>query len=540
MKRFILILLALLSLSSTAAVELVTYINEIYHKGSRELAGGIWFHVTTDDFEDASENEPVYIRITPENNSLLAATLVEQNGSDPDLQSPIYLPMKLKTLDPLVEINAPLDTVSIVRWVKGESSFWIRVQRSSDDWLISEGSPLGPTEQHEVSWAVGLPARLSDYENEQGVAMDQSTLPFSTRDLTAVEGEYEKSVSTTICVDLSNGTLTADGTVDARLNFDIIAYDEEADLGSGFYSGNTGNQNSINFTNDFTIARGRERSCTTLQLQHPNGSNMALTDLKNNMTAASNTYRVGSECESGGDFLTQEILENSYFDLQVPDNAPYGISEADISSMATNTVYENPFMINGQVLYRRARIVFTQLYDESYREMDIDVEVQFDSSTDVTLIPISWTLNLLTHDGPYDEAPYDGEQQWRRCEADLLTTGGGTLDGRACEITRTSVRENAISLFSNCAVTRDIYALNAEGEVVLIAAGVIVDGHTTVPLGPGQFFPDSYYGSVPAGEVPTPADLMAAGIVSVPTLSEWGLMAFITLMLSAGIYIRRR
>lgn len=539
--RFLKSILCLLTtLSATASVELNTSINDLAHRGSHELTGSITFLVDDDDFHEASEIEPIFIRITTDHNSYLAHTLVEQNSSDTLLQQPVYLAMSLNSADPNATIVADPASVSIVRWVAGESSIWLRVQTSSDDWISSGGMTLGPSVEHEVKWTIGVNARLSDERNSQ-ILGHPSNLPFNTRDITAVENEFAKATSTLICSNLSESNLAADGTSESLLQFDIIAYDENADVGSGIYSGNAGNDTGINFTNDFVIARGKERFCETIDQTISDPVAMTVENLPNEMTSASASWQLSLFCDNTVNFLDQDLVEGSYLDLRVDDGVSYGIGEASITGLPTHTEYEDPFQVNGQTLYRRARIVFAGGFSlMPQRDIDVHIDLRHDNGQNIPDLSVDWSMRLLTHDGGPDDAPYDGNDQWRRCQPELLVTGEGSFNGLACVITRTLVSEDFVMLDSNCPITRDVYARSPEGDFILIAEDVTIDGETMIPLNEDTFFPGHTYGSVPTGSMPTGSNFVAAAAAAVPTLGEWSLLGLISLMLAAGILMRRR
>ena len=164
-----------------ASVQLDTSINDVFNRGSNELAGSITWTVTGDDFREASTEEPIFIRVTPDHNSFLAETLVHQTSSNPVIATPINLAMALDGGLGSVQMAALPNAVSIVRWVEGESSLWIRVQQTSDQWLSAGGPLVGPSEDLAVSWTIGVSARLSDTDNDKDAAADGSNLPFNTQ-----------------------------------------------------------------------------------------------------------------------------------------------------------------------------------------------------------------------------------------------------------------------------------------------------------------------------------------------------------------------
>jgi hypothetical protein len=254
--------LALMAAPIFADVELTTSINDVFHRGSNELAGSITMRVNANDFNTASTLDPVFIRITLDHNAKLARTLVNLNSADGLINDPIYLAMRLNDPGPIFGLQADPQTVSIVRWIRGESSFWIRVQSDSSDWISTlGGTPRPPEEELTVSWTLGISARLSF--NTMATVLPvglqpKRNLPFNTRDVTTA-GIPEDAVSTLICCDLTTSDLDTTG-VESLLNFDPIAFDDTAEISLGNYR--PGNDTGINFTNDFAIARGKRRQCT--------------------------------------------------------------------------------------------------------------------------------------------------------------------------------------------------------------------------------------------------------------------------------------
>ena len=89
-----------------------------------------------------------------------------------------------------------------------------------------------------------------------------------------------------------------------------------------------------------------------------------------------------------------------------------------------------------------------------------------------------------------------------------------------------------VSLSGVCLGGVDIYNSSVGGA---LATGVVVDGTTIVENLP--FYPDSYYYATPAGD---PGNVLAQTDMTVPTLGEWGLIAFLSLLCASGIYFMRR
>ena len=164
-----------------ADIERQTSIPTVNYRGSSELAGFFRITVNDDDFQNASTQEPIFLRISLTSNAFLAKTLVEQSLPNEDYRrSPIYLALSLLTNLENLTLAARNDSFAIVRWVAGERFIWIRCQRGSDDW-ISDGSILfGPNEDHKVTFSFGISARTSRDEIKQ-LGEGQANLPYNTR-----------------------------------------------------------------------------------------------------------------------------------------------------------------------------------------------------------------------------------------------------------------------------------------------------------------------------------------------------------------------
>jgi hypothetical protein len=440
-KALALALFALCAAPMFASVELDTSINDVFSRGTNELAGSITWNVTGDDFREASTDEPVFIRVTPDHNSFLAETLVRQSAGD----EPINLAM---TLDgsPFFTVAADPEAISIVRWVAGEAAFWIRVQQTSDQWLDTGTGLVGPSVDQEVSWTVGISARLSDERNEQGVGGSGSNLPFNTRDETANEGDFDEATSTLICLDLSSSNLADDGSNESLLDYDIIAYDRFADLGGGVFSGQAGNDTGINFTNDFSIARGKSRSCDLTILTDPkdsdsisllciyaaasNGTQFELVKLTNDLSIV-----VGC---TGGNTLDTSLVQGARVEFSTGGRGNYGFRETGnvrFTNVAGYSLVDGVFDNNGYDLYRNADLFYNDVEQPLNfpfsAQLDMEICVYTHYTDDPIQAIVDWQLILVSHDGARDELPpspitggeYDGDDQFRRCEPSEFAVG---------------------------------------------------------------------------------------------------------------------
>jgi len=436
LKKYLAILVVALGAAPLFAdVELQTSINDVFNRGSDELAGSITMTVNDDDFTNASTLAPVFIRVTPDHGSRLAETLVNTALPSTDYRSnPIFLAMELVSVGGALEIAALPETVSIVRWVEGESAFWIRVQSDSDTWIRTAGGGtlFGPNEDAKVSWTLGISARSSAADNSDSA---KSNLPFNTRDAFTT-GNTDDATSTLLCVDLRFSDLEISG-IESILQYDIISFDDRADIGGGFYSGQAGNPTGIDFTNDFRIARGKSRECNVIvndtKFEPPTvllcvpaaGLNQGI----DGFVKARNVVSFTISCASGGSLLNTDLFNGAFVTFETGSRAPYGFlpgsaSFGTIDSLGTfipnndGIVFlSGPFVNNNRTLWSRLDLVWnggTQNLDAYTLNVEVCTYYYFaEPATDIVL---DWSITLVNHDGAEDDVPFDGIDQHRRCQ----------------------------------------------------------------------------------------------------------------------------
>lgn len=278
-----------------ANVDLRTNIQDIYYRGTCEEAGAITMSVNGDDFRTASTSTPVFIRVRLNKGATLCNTLVSpfvlnSNGTDRSINVPVYLAMRVESSNTSAFVTAANETVSIVRWVAGETDLWLRVQTSSQNWINVGGTPQAPSNEFSVAWSFGSTARASKGQNYSlytergaipgGIAA-KANLPANTRNpwmfagLAGTEADAENyAQSTLLCVDVSDATfLTAFPADGSDLDFDTISFDFPRD-NDGYQDGDvlsaptaddilmSGSQQlNTNFSGDDTIARGFDLNC---------------------------------------------------------------------------------------------------------------------------------------------------------------------------------------------------------------------------------------------------------------------------------------
>ncbi len=398
-----------------ADVEQSTSINDVFRLGTSELAGAITMRVNSDDFNGVSPADPIFIRITLGNGALLASTRV----NIPENIDPIFLAMRTEDL-PGIFLNGPANTVSIVRWVAGEPYIWLRVQQTSEDW-IGLGDPLNPTgfeppsDTSTASWTFGFSARRS-FDFNGSLNPNQINLPFNTRDDTVLPGTSDPSasVSTLICVDLSAGGLGSTG-VDSLLIFDSIAFDSTAEVSPGIYQ--PGNQVGIDFTNDFQIARGKERECTQEMLSYGVAGEPVL--VGNGLATITNTMSLRLECSVGGNILTTTLERGSFIRYANTTGKPYGFSSDSASytlGIPGYVVLSDPFTLEGQTLYRRADLIYDDAPSRNFITLETEVTVTYAANRPVKDLLLDWSIVITNHDGGTDAPPFDGPDQYFRCD----------------------------------------------------------------------------------------------------------------------------
>lgn len=446
-KKYLAILVVALGAAPLFAdVELQTSIADVFNRGTNELAGSITMTVNDDDFTNASTDEPIFIRVTPDHGSRLADTLVDQSLPVTDYRTnPIFLAMELQGGGTAFSISADPETVSIVRWVEGESAFWIRVQTDSTLWIqnVVTLATSDPSEDLRVSWQLGVSARQSAEDNGE-----KSNLPFNTRNALTV-GDEEDATSTLLCVNLENSDLTTSGD-ESRLQYDIISFNHDAEIDSddGEYSGQAGDDTGINFTNDFYIARGKDRSCTLTSDNVKGGDSRTYlcvdaaqgnTGQISGLVGATNAIEFTIRCESGGSLLDTDLFDGAYVYFENNTTSPYGFlpggasfgavdGEGNFTSdfgLGHSDTVAGHFTTHGADLWDTIHLTWTG-GTEDLSSMTLQAQVTvwyYYSDPEVTAV-LDWGVVLVSHDGSRDEAPFDGDDQFRRCEPSEIVLEG--------------------------------------------------------------------------------------------------------------------
>lgn len=173
---------------------------EMTPNGVCETAGNLNLTVGDDLFFMASPENPVYLRLALPSDTYLCQTLV-----DPAQPDPVLLAISLENPNSSLNVVAPADTLSIVRWKAGESEIWLKVKHPSTTWLSNGLTLLPPNEIDTVKFGLGVDAVTTETLNQQLFAQGKANLPGNT--LTSLWLSVFEAVSTEIGLDISQASM---------------------------------------------------------------------------------------------------------------------------------------------------------------------------------------------------------------------------------------------------------------------------------------------------------------------------------------------
>lgn len=231
----------------TANVEVSTSKPNIDLPSLGQRAGTITMTVTGNDFIEASLQTPVYVRVRLDKGARLAETLVDVETAL-WRSEPIFLAMSLLTDDDSI-LRAPSRTVSIARWNKGESEFWLKVQDTSSYWLETSGGILTPPDiNRRVQWTIGRSVEADRAHNEPLFAQGRANLKSNER--------AQVATPTFLLLDTGHTILEPYPSVYSLQNIDTIGYDFQTRgvLTEEHATGiRTGDAVTANFSGDDTV-----------------------------------------------------------------------------------------------------------------------------------------------------------------------------------------------------------------------------------------------------------------------------------------------
>ncbi|CAM2070099.1 hypothetical protein SCOR_32285 [Sulfidibacter corallicola] len=310
-----------------ATLETRTTVNPITLGWSCEEAGILFFTVTRDDFPHVDPANPVYLKLRLDHGARLGKTLVDMNvPSQGRVNRPIYLPIHFGNQQGgiIERVVAPTDTLSILRWVAGEDTVWLRIQRSTRLWIETGIGIEAPSPGSEVSFLIGISAEesrdryLEDFEN------GRSNLPFATREPASTGSDTGNAVSTLCCVDLSQSNLEGLPAQQdlSGLNIRMSAF-QDRDVDPTTLANPSqiagGSLYPLFASHDIFIARGVQGNCTLSPELSPFLSVPVCPGDQSGVVRVQNRYETEIQCDQrrGAD-------RDSRFGFTAPPGAEFG------------------------------------------------------------------------------------------------------------------------------------------------------------------------------------------------------------------------
>jgi len=232
---------------SVMAIDVTTSVNEVSHEGDDERIGTFTLTLNENDFSNASEETPIYIRFTLDQFNGWSRTLVDlRDGAHETVDAPINLVLSAgasSSVQTMINPAIPATAVQLVRLIEGERFAWIRVTDSSSDWMVSGNQVTPPNQDLRVSFTLGIRGELSVTDNGN-----------------TASGGNERAdtgiiASTELRVDYDNTPNFNFGDLD-RVFF--VAFDHTTSGVEDAAFITSGNPLGIGFSNDFNIARGAD------------------------------------------------------------------------------------------------------------------------------------------------------------------------------------------------------------------------------------------------------------------------------------------
>lgn len=109
-------------------------------------------------------------------------------------------------------------------------------------------------------------------------------------------------------------------------------------------------------------------------------------------------------------------------------------------------------------------------------------------------------------------------------------------DEESCTITSITTDGNSVTIFGDCE-DADLWGRNAADGDFMVEEGILVDGVAVVSV---DFSPDTVYYVTNPGEGPGNPVNDIESPTTIPTLGEWGMIAFVSLLMASGMFFMRR
>ena len=422
---FVLTLLVFtLSVPMFGQVDISNSVVGVYYRGVSETVGSMDLTIYGDAFSGASVEVPLYMAFRFAHEEKLARTLVDMNSQDQTLNQPIYLAMFLADDHPS-ELAAPGNAISIVRWVKEESTIWLRIQSDSGSWITENGVSRAPGEDVRVSCVFGWDAQnvaelLASFTDQQ------KNLPYNTRNPNQnLDDGPEAAVSTLICLDLSTSTLTSSGP-DGSIRYTPTVYESNAQVSPGVYSPAT--QRDIALGGIFPVGLGFDRNCNVAAIASP-VKICAQAPGQTGLQTIANQLVLDISCVADANTRSSVLRSGSTLTLSINPAAGYGFGESsagfngDVSGVLE---LSEPFQVEGQTLYHRADLRWNgdqQILDDFL--LETWVHLQISENAPATDMVLEWTLTLINAETETGAPPFNGPDQLVNCGASSYIAGFG-------------------------------------------------------------------------------------------------------------------
>jgi len=417
MSRLCLIVFLFSTVCAYANIDLETAINDIHYRGRHELVGRTNMTLLDNDFAGASVERPIFIELRLLQETRLGDTLVNLADGNPTTSQPLYLAMKLISANKFLVMAAPADALSVVRWVVGETSIWLKVQSDSSSWVVdASGQPVSLDADTRITWTLGINARTSAEENH----LTRSNLIFNTRSLLP----DAEAASVNMCLDTSQSSLTL-SNIGARQTQEFRAYGPNAETGHGQYAPSA--PLPITFSGDSIMGRGVNQGVDMVVRE--NLEQVSISPEEEGFLRISGVLSLELADLEGSEYRDLDLYDGAFLSLQVSGNAGFTQDAiAFINSCSyqgtASVVPDSAHTIEDRVVYQEAIIMWAG----GQRDLDrfsLEIQAQLIVPEDqLNAVPlIEWTLWLPNRGDPRDEAPYNGLDQMRLCLPSVLDAG---------------------------------------------------------------------------------------------------------------------
>lgn len=159
------------------AIDVGTSVASVSHEARYQAVGSFTLTISSDDFANASQSTPIYIRFGLNQSNGWGRTRVDLH-SESGYEDPINIaihPVGATVVNPTL----PADAVQLVRMIEGERFGWLKITHSSSTWVLDGGGGAAPSSTLSVAMSLGIVGEVSG--NLQGSTLQAATsLPLTT------------------------------------------------------------------------------------------------------------------------------------------------------------------------------------------------------------------------------------------------------------------------------------------------------------------------------------------------------------------------